>query len=508
MIYIFFDPFGDDLLSTESTLTHLDTAEDSAAQGNDVIYVYCNGKDNMDCCYNMTGCKSLCAICNMYKKRLLKLLSKNIKLISISELLDGTQLDFPQFEYSSVEEIKNITYKNIRIGYAAFSTYLSISRNLNPLINDSFKCYFNKLLKQGVIYTEVAVAALKKYNPDRVYVFNSRVINARPIVDTCKHQNIAFTCMEIAYSQNNALRKDIYENAIVHDLRNYAELVKQYWNSDYISQEQKISIAENFYNKRKNAVYMGEQVFVEEQEIGKLPDNWETSKNNIVIFNSSEDELDSLCEEYEKDKLFKSQYEGIKYLLENLSSNDMHLYLRIHPNLKNVNYSYHLKLYEFEKLENVTIIPPDSPISTYALIDAAYKIIVFGSTTGIESVYWNKPTILLAPALYQFIDACYFPVTTRELDALVLSNIPPKDKMKALQYAYFQRNDEHAVFLYYKFEFKYFNLFHRKFKLAEIYNYKVPIMRYFMMMLQVFGKYIYYSKLDFPKKEKLTKLDT
>ena len=99
---------------------------------------------------------------------------------------------------------------------------------------------------------------------------------------------------------------------------------------------------------------------------------------------------------------------------------DYHFYLRVHPNLKDVKYQYHLKLYElFEGVENFTIIEPTSPISTYALIDYCDKVVVFGSTTGPEAVFWGKPTILLSYCVYSLLDICYVPKDLEEFDLLI-----------------------------------------------------------------------------------------
>ena len=40
-----------------------------------------------------------------------------------------------QFNYDGLQEIKNLTYKNVKIGYGALSTYISKTRNLHPAID-------------------------------------------------------------------------------------------------------------------------------------------------------------------------------------------------------------------------------------------------------------------------------------------------------------------------------------------------------------------------------------
>lgn len=84
--------------------------------------------------------------------------------------------------------------------------------------------------------------------------------------------------------------------------------------------------------------------------------------------------------------------------------------MRVHPNLKNVHYQYHLLLYDLSlKYPNITVIGADSDISTYDIMDNAEKVIVFGSTMGLESSYWGKPVILLSGSFYYYMNVCYIP---------------------------------------------------------------------------------------------------
>jgi hypothetical protein len=109
----------------------------------------------------------------------------------------------------------------------------------------------------------------------------------------------------------------------------------------------------------------------------------------------------------------------------------------VHPNLKNVRYKYHTDLYLFqEKYKNVTVIPPEDEISSYDLLDAAEKVIVFGSTMGVEAAYWNKAVILLAGCLYYDLDICYKPKNVSELKQMIIAKLAPKGELDSLKYAY------------------------------------------------------------------------
>lgn len=66
-----------------------------------------------------------------------------------------------------------------------------------------------------------------------------------------------------------------------------------------------------------------------------MPSDINDHKENIVIFNSSEDEFSAIGGKFESIKLFNSQIEGIKAIVDHYSGDSSkHFYLRIHPNLK------------------------------------------------------------------------------------------------------------------------------------------------------------------------------
>ena len=182
-----------------------------------------------------------------------------------------------------------------------------------------------------------------------------------------------------------------------------------------------------------------------------MPEEWKNDVENIVIFNSSEDEFSAVSKEFDDGAFFPSQIEGIKSIVEHYKHDKTkHFTLRVHPNLKKVSYKYHLDLYNLN-YSNLTVVRSNSPISTYALMDAASKIIVFGSTTGIESVYWKKPVICLAAAYYKPMNITYNPKTMEELwkyiDTPELACLYSDDVLK---YGYYYMSSNHEKTKYIK----------------------------------------------------------
>ena len=172
-----------------------------------------------------------------------------------------------------------------------------------------------------------------------------------------------------------------------------------------MNEREKIGAA--FYEERLHGKEQAWVSFVKDQQQNLLPTDWNPNKQNIAIFNTSEDEYESIGTEW-KNELYENQAVGLEKILIDFESNDaFHFYLRIHPNLKGLNNRQIRDAYALKKYSNLTIIDSESPVSTYTLMMRCNKTITFGSSTGIEAVYWGKVSILLGKSFYCNLEAAY-----------------------------------------------------------------------------------------------------
>ena len=478
----------------------LDSTIDIANEGHDVSLVYCDGKTICNCRDNMSSNPRICKLCNKYRKILYEKLPKSVKLIALSDYSSFLHTDY-NVSFNSIAELKKLDYKGVKIGYAAFSSYLTQTRNLTPLLDDAFMNYFTLSLKTCCQYTDIVERIIEDTKPDMLACYNSRFIYARPVIDLAVKKEIPHISFEDTFNTKSEKVKVSF-NTVAHNVDEVTELIESYWNSARLPVSEKIKMAEEFFYNRKHSIASGDKLYVKDQSLGKLPSNLDRNNHNVLILNSSEDELASVGAEFENKSLFESQYAGIKHLISEFKDMEgFHFYLRVHPNLKNVHYKFHTALYDlFAEVKNFTIIPPDSPISTYSLIDNCNKVIVFGSTTGPEAVYWGKPTILLSYSLYSKLGICYVPTSKSELYQFILNkNLPAKDKLGALKYGYYRWNDENSPLVHYHCEDKMINILNKKFK-VNVFNYSW-FERIQLILIQIEGKRLYYKYLSLPKKE-------
>ena len=219
-------------------------------------------------------------------------------------------------------------------------------------------------------------------------------------------------------------------------------MLKQ-WEESADSQEVRVARGKEFFERKRTNVSAGGLVYTAGQQIGTLPENWDRSKHNIVIFNSSEDEFVAVGDEYSRKAMFPDQFKGINEILTLLNDRlDIHVYVRIHPAQRNVHYKYHQELHQLSsKYSNVTVIPATDKVSSYTLIDQASKIVVFGSTIGIEAAYWNKPVILLAGALYYYLNDIYIPSDKNELRQMLVANLPSKKSLDSIKFGHYMMTE-------------------------------------------------------------------
>ena len=409
---IFFEPYA---LASPHFETALELMQIHSDQG-DKLYIYqCNASLSF-CDSNPNHRQEVCRSCMNRGANGLKLISDRlIRRRSFLRLSRKEQYTIENTSYSflDINELKKLEFDGIDIGAAAASSLISMLRDplpdckihrdlINNIIRSSLKVYFsfNRLLT--------------KLKPAVVYIFNGRFANLRVVLRLCQRNSVECRIHERGSSKS---KFSITHNVLPHNIKPFAERAKSFWN-DFQAGYAREAIAREFYNNQKRGVETGGASFTSGQQLDCLPSQWDASKRNIVVFNSSEDELASIGDEFHCHP-FKNQLEALRFLKEQFQgSKKIDIYLRIHPNLENVD---NLSIQNLDSLasSNFHVIKPSSPVSTYKLIDECDAVLTFGSTAGIEATYWGKPSILIGSSFYETFHAAYQISTKTELiDAL------------------------------------------------------------------------------------------
>lgn len=459
----------------------LDEANRLCDEGHSVYLLDCD--ESIGGCYfnrlfNKYDCKS-CVIRDKLQRK--RKLSPNIKIIKAKDIKRNIFKDYSyEFHYNTLDELKELNYKGVNIGMGFLSSYIDYTRTSTPNLSIEQRKYVDAHLEQMALITDIIDYLIHKYSINKIVFCNGRLAQLKPALDLAKYKKIDFTSVEIKNNRGNIILTDYRDNTTQHDAKSYKEECEKIWSFSELPLEAKYEIGKSFFENRRHKKVAGDKVYTLNQKENLLPSDWDIDKENIVIFNSSEDEFAALGGDYINKSLYKTQIEGILDIINHYNNDaKKHFYLRVHPNLIGVKEPYHLDLYKI-KSANFTLIPPDSPISTYTLMDKSSKIIVFGSTTGIEGAYAKKAVISLRYSYYYYFDVVYLPKDKKELwDLIDTPTLPNKTNDLIYKFGFKIMNEEGDVTKYFdtqKHDIKIFNKSIPTFKFQKIWgSYLLPI---------------------------------
>lgn len=414
----------------------------SDAKNNDVTVLICDGCLGK-CNGNTMGFKLLCSECHKRSLKVLESIS-NITILKTSDYFDKEK-KYVTYEYDTIKELNSILYKNIEVGYSVSSYYISLTRNLTPLITPKLKKLMDGWLKVAIQTADIADKVITT-DYDMVYIVNGRLFESKAYQEVAFSKGLHVIMGESTTDLHGCHVRMNFDNIRVHSVVGNTQAILEFWNNSKIPLDERRKIASSFFEKRASALPTNDKIYAKGQQKGLLPENWNEKKTNIGIFNSSEDEFAAIGGDFVKNNLFESQFEGIQYLLEKVKDPNIHFYLRVHPNLMNIKYKYHKDLYNLStKYNNITIIPGSSPISSYSLMYACDKIITFGSTMGAEAAYAKKEAMVMRPCFYYHLGINFVPKTKEEVLDFIYGKIKFEPNFdNVLKFSYYYYNNERS----------------------------------------------------------------
>jgi hypothetical protein len=401
-----------------------------------VVIATCSGGKNYACSFNIYGLKSICHVCKSQTLKGLENLQGNYEHISTPLEIDNRiKRKFDSFEIRNRNSIKNYKFINLDIGQAAYSSYIASTRDQDL---EGLLAHFSikKLLACSEQLAIWFYKLLAKQYINSLTIYNGRQNQYRPIFRIAVLKKIQVEVMEFSGQDSKCVY--IFKNSLPQDLEYLFFRINHFCKS--LSNKDLDASALFYYTFKKNGgVINDRRSYVLNQHKNLLPDNWKKENHNIVIFNSSEDEFLALGGQYDK-TLYFNQFKAIEKICKSLVSYpEIRIWLRIHPNLKSVRWTFSKGLFSLsQQFKNLHIIKGDSPVSSYKLLSACNAVVTFGSTMGIEATYWGKPSILLGRCVYEKFNTVYVPKSHSEVIQLLKDkNLKAKPKLGAMKVAAF-----------------------------------------------------------------------
>ena len=379
------------------TASLLSTIYKQNEDGGDLIDIFlCPDRVNV-CAFNPLGLKFKCYACNKTAIQTVNSLPKSVSVVSPSIDDEHLNTEVTRFHKvieacSSLIQVKNLDFKSYPIGYAIVSSLVSISRSssFGRLEVDRLKA----LAQSYIITVHYAENLFANNTYKKLVIFNGRFELTNAVISVAKKFEIDIKTMEVTGVASRLIDFGLLGP---FSIKAASKEMDDLWSKP--DSHDKLE-AEEFFINRRNGVRTNDQSFTANQTSKLLPPGWEKDQFNIVIFGSSMDEFYSISSEWEF-SFFQNQAEGVTRVF-NASSiiSDRKIYYRMHPNLnllRSPDIEEEKSLNDYKGLD---VILPGQAVDTYELLDNADLVITFGSTIGIESVYWGKPQLMIGKSFY------------------------------------------------------------------------------------------------------------
>ena len=307
--------------------------------------------------------------------------------------------------WRDLAEVRSFTINEADIGMAALSSVISILREPQPDLAIYQKMIQKHISAAATVYYSIR-NRLKAIRPDHLLLFNGRLSAMRPALRAAQEIGVQTSVEERAGELN---RYRITENTYPHDLPKAKVEIAEFYDHCELPEEEKHRLAEKWFEECRRGQDKSWHAYVKEQKNGCLPEGFSDAVTNIVIFNTSEDEYVTIREW--QNPFYSTQNEGIARLMDDVGDLDgVRVFLRVHPHLKGVDNSQTRGIEALSKRYlNLHVIPADSKVSTYSLIDAADVVVIYASTVGVEAAYAGKLSVLMGRALYEDLGVCEKP---------------------------------------------------------------------------------------------------
>ena len=226
------------------------------------------------------------------------------------------------------------------------------------------------------------------------------------------------------YPGRDFLHYNLTKGTYPHDISNSSKQLREWFLKTAPDPVMVKNVAETWFLNRSQRKLDGPQKHFLYSKLLHMKDDhslpvWDKSVFNLVFFVSSQNELFSIQENV-KDLPF-GQVEAIKRIMEEFP--EIHCNVRIHPNLAGVDKRFVDNLSNLEQIKGVTVIAPESPVNSYALVNAADLVLVYGSTIGVEAAFQKKPVISVAKSHYAEFMCTATVRTDKDLMRLILGAV-------------------------------------------------------------------------------------
>lgn len=410
--------------------TELEILQRHIDDGDEISVLGCMG-DLPACMHKKVDDPRRCRECVTTRSNGLRLLDRPTSMFAMDSYYTAADREREktiQTRFDSVDEVKDYIVDGFDLGYGALSSTVYICRDSYLASQESRDMLARMCIAAYRTFCSVREFLRVHTDYDRIYLFNGRFATCRGAFRACQQAGVNVHVHERGSSNAKFM---IFDNVLPHNLEARDRRIRDLWEQSTPEEREQ---GHQLYKNRRERIEFKWHSHTKAQQAGRRPASFDDSKRNVVIYSSSDDEYVAIGKEWITPG-FSSQSEAIQTLHKNLQDrqSDVMLYVRMHPHLKGIDNKDTRLLHSLEG-KGIEVIPPESPVCSYAMLDACEKIVTFGSTVGIEATYWGKPSILAGMNFFRSLDGTYIAHSDDELLDLVEKKLEPKPQEPALMF--------------------------------------------------------------------------
>lgn len=345
----------------------------------------------------------------------------------------GVHLHYPEHwrdrgpvpEFADQEALKSYRENGWDIGMGVASSLISWSKCASADPNPHRDTVV-RMIRAGRLIHRNVTELCQRLKPSQVILFNGRFASTRPVLRVAQSLDLDWRIHERGSDPDHFFFHDF----VPHDLTRWSKQI--FRESEARSAEERERLAHQFYHRRRGGAAKDWHSFVN-WDSGQLGRHAELARARpVVYFSSSDDEFAAIGEVLE-DAAWKRQIDAVRQLAQECQRQRLPLMVRIHPHLAQKDPADLRFWHENLQGYGATLIDAAEKVDSYALMEAASLCVSYGSTAGIEAMYWGCQHLLLGRAMYETLPGVTWLREPGQLAGL-LAAPPPLDRRGAIHY--------------------------------------------------------------------------
>jgi hypothetical protein len=339
----------------------------------------------------------------------------------------------------SLDECKNYVHKNVNIGFHATTSVQRFYKGSDPEKSKySYVTMFRTQLVNAIISVDVAEKVVSREKPDRLYTSHGCYSNFGSFSEYFNRKGIRTTVWYTGYKKNSLILD--FDKLHPYFLRYVTARKRKTLTPD---EEKEL---DTYLNLRTNATSESGDTYLygfssEDHDLRKQF-NVDQYDKTIIVFPNVPWDISLL----NADKAYNDVYTWISETIKLFQDKpNIQLIIKIHPSEVAVMESAQTVMdyinTTFPQLpSNISVIPPDTTISPYALLPLTDVGVVFNGTIGLEMAIIGIPVIVVGNTHYGDKGFTYDVASKKDYEKLLFEDIPKLSVQKIRQarlYGYF-----------------------------------------------------------------------